>query len=429
MKTTVADYVERAAAVIPGASLGRMQLPRDLSIVVERGQGARLWDVSGREWLDFLMGSGPLVLGHAHPEIVSTLQEQVARGTTFYALSPDIVELAEELVRAVPCAEQVKFTSTGSEAVQYALRLARAYTGRRRVLKFEGGYHGHSEYAVFSYAPAQPPDFPAAVPESLGVTEGVRQDVLVAPFNDLDQTAAILAAHGGEVAAIIVEPVQRSILPRPGFLAGLRRLADQHGAVLVFDEIVTGFRLAYGGAQSAYGVQPDLATYGKALAGGYPIAAVAGRRAIMAYTDPEHAAGKVHFSGTFNGHALAAAAALATLRVLRQPGTYERLAQVGAMAKHSLEDLLRRRGVAGQVLGGGPWFQLVLGDHDVYDYRSYQRLDLAGTKALNMHVIRQGILLNPSSKSYLSLAHSDADLEQLAAAYAGALDQWRGPAA
>ena len=408
--------------LIPGG-LGQLDIPMEQQLVIERGLGARVWDVNGREYVDCVMGSGPLILGHAHPAFVEAIQSQAARGSTFYAFSPQIMQLVEELIEAIPCAEQIKFTSTGSEAIQYALRLARAHTGRDKILKFEGGYHGHSEYAVFSYGPKELRPFPEAYPQSLEVTEGVRQDVLVAPFNDLERTEEILAAHGDEVACIILEPVQRAITPRQGFLQGLRQLADKHGALLIYDEIVTGFRLAYGGAQEFYGVEPDIAVYGKAMSGGYPIAALAGRAEVMAFSDPAHPSGKIHFSGTFNGHALGAAAALATLAVLREPGTYERLHEVGRRFSQGLSGRFRKHGVSGQALGVGPWLQVVLGDEEIDDYRSLARADLAGAAALNMEVFKRGVYNNPGSKIYLSLAHTDEDLDFVLDAYDQALEE------
>jgi len=406
--------------LIPGG-LGQLDIPKKRQLIIERGSGARVWDVEGREFVDCIMGSGPLILGHAHPAFVKAIQTQASRGSSFYAFTPQIMALVEELIEAIPCAEQLKFTSTGSEAIQYALRLSRARTGRDKILKFEGGYHGHSEYAVFSYAPKDLSPFPSAYPQSLGVTEGVRKDVLVAPFNDLACTGEILADHAGEIACIIVEPVQRAIVPRAGFLQGLRDLADAHGSILVFDEIVTGFRLAYGGAQAYYGVEPDLAVYGKAMSGGYPIAVLAGRQDVMAFSDPAHRAGKIHFSGTFNGHALGAAAALATLAVLREPGSFERLHEVGRRFSDGLTALFRHHGIAGQVLGIGPWYQVVLGGATIDDYRSFANADLAGAAALNLGVLKRGVYNNPTSKIYLSLAHTDEDVDFVLNAYDQAL--------
>lgn len=410
------DYAQRAAAAIPGGNLARFSLPPDLTLAIVRGKGARVWDVEGREHLDFLMGSGPLILGHADDDLTAAIQEQSGRGSTFYALTPQIVELAEILIETIPCAELVKFTTSGSEAVEYALRVARAFTRRRKVLKFEGGYHGHSEYVVFSWSPKQSPRYPNAYPESEGLNPGVVDDVLVVPFNDLDAVEDLFRRMPDDIAAVIVEPVQRAIPPRPGFLEGLRDLTSRYGTLLVFDEILTGFRLALGGAQQFFGVVPDLALFGKAIASGYPLSVVAGRRDVM-----ELFSGRVAFTGTFNGNALVATAALATLAKLRRPGVYQRLHDLGALVRRRLQKVFAEHRLAAQILGCGPWFQVVLGEHEVFDYQSYKRCDLAGAARLNLEVVRQSIVLNPTSKGYLCLAHSEDDIERLAGAYGQAL--------
>lgn len=410
--------IQRAIERVPG-NLGRLDVPPTL--VIERGDGALVWDVDGNEYVDCLMGSGPLILGHAHPAWNEAMKEQLDRGTTFITWNPQAMELSEILIDAIPCAEAIKYTNTGSEAIMYALRFARAATGRNKILKFEGGYHGHGEYAVFSYASRANEPYPAAVAEGLGVTPGVKQDVLVAPYNDLDTAGAILDAHAGEVACIVVEPVQRSIMPEPGFLAGLRRLADEHGALLLFDEIVTGFRLAWGGAQEYFGVTPDLATYGKAMAGGYPIAVVAGRADVLAYANPKNADGKIHFSGTFNGHALGATAALATLQILREPGTYERLAAIGKQLEESVNAVLATHGLEGFLLAGNSWFELILGATEVRDHAGYLATDRQRAVAINQVVMEQGILLNTTAKSYLSLAHHEDIVDRVSSAFESAI--------
>src|SRR5439155_597120 len=235
-------------------------------------------DVSGREYIDYLMGSGPLILGHAHPAVVAAVREALEHGTTYFLVNEPIVKLADELCRAVRCAEQVRFTSTGTEATFFALRVARAYRKRDKIMKFEGGYHGGHDYALMSAAPRSPKAFPAATPDSAGIPHVLEGEVLIAPYNDLATVEALLAVYADELAAVIVEPFQRLIPPQRGFLEGLRTLTRRHGIPLIFDEVVTGFRFAYGGAQEYYGVVPDLAAYGKIIGGGFPLAAVCGRR-------------------------------------------------------------------------------------------------------------------------------------------------------
>src|SRR5215510_7794037 len=278
--------LDLAAQRLPGGALGSARLPDELAFVVKRGRGSKIWDVSGREYIDYLLGSGPMILGHAHPSVVAAVRDQLENGTTYFMVNEPIIMLADELCRAVPCAEQVRFTSTGTEATFFALRAARAWRKREKIMKFEGGYHGSHDYALMSSSPKSPKAFPAATADSGGIPHVLEGEVLIAPYNDLPTVEALLAVHADSLAAVIVEPLQRVIPPREGFLAGLRRLTQRYGIPLIFDEVVTGFRFAYGGAQEVYGVTPDLASYGKIVGGGFPLAAVAGRADIMSGFDP-----------------------------------------------------------------------------------------------------------------------------------------------
>jgi glutamate-1-semialdehyde 2,1-aminomutase len=407
------DLLQRAARVFPGGVLGSHRNGPGLEFVVREARGAHLWDVSGRRYLDYLLGSGPMLLGHAHPAVVAAVERQLARGSTYMLLNEPIIELAEELARAVPCAEQVRFTSSGSEATFFALRVARAFRGRDKVLKFEGGFHGTHDYALMSVSPRTPKAFPAAVPDTAGVPGVLENEVLVAPYNDLATVEALVAAHHDELAAVIVEPYQRTIVPAPGFLAGLRAVTARHGVPLVFDEIVTGFRLAYGGAQEYYGVVPDLAAFGKVLAGGFPLAAVAGRAEIMRHFDParEGTPGFVWQAGTLNGNPIAAAAGLATLAELRRPGVYARLFATGTRLRDGLAAAARRHGLAAQVSGEPPVFDILFTDRPVVDYRAALTADRARIQAFNEACVRHG-LVKAVNKIYVSLAHSDADVDE-----------------
>ena len=250
---TQAEWIARAQQVLPAGGFGNFAP----GIIIARSEGSRVRDEDGKEYVDYLIGSGPMLLGHGHPEVMEAVLEQLPIGMTFFANNTKGVELAEAIVEAVPCCEQVRFVASGGEADMYAIRLARAYTGRNKILKFEGGYHGMSAEAQMSLAPAKRVNFPQAVPDSAGIPQGVADQMLIAPYNDLEAVAALLAEHD-DVAAIIVEPLQRIIPPAPGYLQGLRDLGDKHNVLLVFDEIVTGFRLAYGGAQERYGVTLDI---------------------------------------------------------------------------------------------------------------------------------------------------------------------------
>lgn len=419
------EWLRRGRSVL-GSSLTSFVLPDSHAILLSHGLGSRVVDVDGREYIDYVLGSGPLILGHAHPAIVEAVSRQAALGSTFYTLTPAAIELAEEIVRAVPCAEVVKFVSSGSEATFHALRIARTYTGRTKVLKFEGGFHGTHDYALMSTFPPEPSDYPVPRPDSAGIPAQVAETVLVSRWNDLELTRTLIEQHADELAAVICEPLQRALPPALGFLSGLRELTQQHGILLIFDEVVTGFRLAYGGAQERYGVVPDLATFGKALSGGYPLAAVAGRREIMSVTDfGRRARGEplAYLSGTLNGNPLAAAAGLATLAVLRQPGVYEQLYRITERLKAGLRELAAARGIPLQVIGDGPLFQVVFAEEEPRDYSELLRADRDRAVRFGLACLERGLFVNPGEKCYVSLAHSDEDVERTLAIFAEALDR------
>jgi len=415
--------LHRAASAV-GGCLGTFRLPDDLAIVVARGSGSRVWDTDGREFIDYVLGSGPMLIGHAHPAVVAAVQRQVELGSTFYTLNEPIIELAERMIDAIPCAEQVKFVSTGTEATLHAMRIARTYTGKPLVLKFEGGFHGVNDYALMSAMAPRPTDYPRPIPDSAGIPREVEADVLVARWNDIDLLRELIATQADRLAAVICEPLQRSLVPAPGFLAELRELTRRHGVLLIFDEIVTGFRLAYGGGQERYGVVPDLATYGKVIGGGYPLAAVAGPAEILAVTDPTRR-GKAPFaylSGTLNGNPISAVAGLATLDVLREPGTYERLYATTERLTSGLKALAAERDIPIVVAGDGPVFQVFFTDAPVHDYPDVLRTDRARARAFGLACVERGLFLNPGEKFYVSLAHTDEDVDRTLEIFASALD-------
>ena len=407
------DLLKRAARVLPGGILGSHRSGPGLEFVVREGRGAYLFDMTGRRYLDYLLGSGPMLLGHAHPAVVEAVQQQMARGTSYFVVNEPAIRLAEEIVAAVPCAEQVRYTSSGSEATFFALRVARAYRKRDKVMKFEGGFHGTHDYVLMSVVPRSPKAFPAPMPDSAGIPHAIDGEVLVAPYNDLATTEALIDAHHDELAAVIIEPYQRTIPPAPGFLEGLRRATQRRGVPLVFDEIVTGFRFAYGGAQEFYKVVPDLAAFGKVVAGGFPLACIAGPAAIMRHFDAalEGTPDYVWQAGTFNGNAIAAAAGLATLAELRRPGTYERLFKTGARLKAGLQAAVTKHGVAAQVSGEPPVFDLFFIDRPVIDYRATLTADRAKIARFNQELLRRGVV-KAANKIYVSLAHSEADVDE-----------------
>ncbi len=404
-----ADWIDRAKAVLPGGGFGNF----DPNIVIREGKGSRVWDEDGNEYIDYLIGSGPMLVGHGHPEVLDAVAEQIGKGLTFFASNARGIELAEAIVDSVACGEQVRYTASGGEADMYAMRLARAFTGRERIMKFEGGYHGMCAEAQMSLAPAKLANFPQAVPDSAGIPESVRAEMLIAPFNDLEFARSLIAEHGHEIAGIIVEPLQRLIPPEPGFLEGLREECDKAGIVLIFDEIVTGYRLAYGGAQERYGVTPDLCTLGKIVGGGFPLAAIAGRADILAHFDKAKvgAEGFLMQLGTLSGNPVAAVAGLKTMEILRRPGAYARLTHVGESVMGMFRGALDEAGIAHRIVGDPVLFDVVFTDRHVRNYRDIHAADMARNIRFNALLREKGIF-KPIGKVYPSLAITDDDLAQ-----------------
>jgi glutamate-1-semialdehyde 2,1-aminomutase len=424
-EVAAAEWIHRAMEALPGGTSITFRPNPDLGIVVESGRGAIVTAVDGRSWVDYVLGSGPMILGHANPAVVAAVTEQVAAGSTFYAINMPAVELAEEVNRAVPCAEQTKFATSGSEATFYALRLARAATGRDLIIKLEGAYHGNHDYAAISMTP--PPAAPmAARPDFAGVPKAVADLVVVAPFNSADALEHALETHRGKVAAVLMEPYQRGIPPEPGYLPAVRDLTRSHGVVLIFDEVVTGFRLAYGGAQEYYGVVPDLCTLGKILGGGFPLSAVTGRREIMDLASIDHGPGGIFWNGTLNGNPVSAAAGLATLGELRKPGVYEGLFAAGARLRAGLAQALREHGIAAHVLGEGPMFYVEFTDRSVRDYRDTAAGDKRMLKRIGDEMMRRGFLWHAVQRNYISTCHTEDLIDDTVQAYGDALTTLQG---
>ncbi len=422
------DFLERARSCLPGGWLGDLTLPDEMMLIASRGEGSRLYDVDGRGYLDFTMGGGSLILGHAHPSILEAVRRQMELGSTYYTLSDRSIELAEELVKAIPCAELVRFASTGGEATFYALRLARAFTSKEKILKFEGSYIGHSDYGMMSVSPPRPNLYPSHHPDSAGIPAAVQELVITAPFNNADIACGLVEEHAGELAAVIVEPVQRSIPPAPGFLEQLRQVTTERGVLLVYDEVVTGFRLAYGGAQEYFGVVPDLAAYGKAVACGFPLSAVAGRADVMELADPVRKGEPeyVYISGTLSGNPTCAAVALATLEELSRPGVYDGLRGMGERYRGELAALFDEHGIPARVQGIGPFFQIFFTPNPVTDYRGQTQADRKRFESFVRKMFARGVFMSRRAKNYLSTAHSESDLgeflEAARAVCAGGLD-------
>lgn len=395
----------------PGVLVGRTNSAFPIPLVgcIARGEGSRVWDDDGNEYVDFLLSSGPMILGHSHPAVREAVAEQMANGFAFNVLNQQAVELAERMVAIPGCAELVRFASTGTEATMHAVRLARAYTGRSKVLLFNGSYHGSHDLSIIGHRGA-------VKAATGGVPDSVIEETLIANFNDIGSVETIFAQHGREIAAVLMEPQQRSVDPSPGFLDKVAELCRQYGSVLIFDEVLTGFRLAYGGAQEYYGAIPDLLCYGKIVGGGFPLSAVAGRHEIMHLADPALAptASFVHLSGTLSGNPVSAAAGLATLKELKAPGTYGFLHAIGERLRSGLRDQIEANGVAATVVGSGPIAAVRFGDNGRADSTEMRN-------AVNREIVRRGVLAQLQTRYYLSLAHTDEDVDFCVSVFGEAL--------
>ena len=406
---------ERARAVIPGGVNSPVRACRSVGVdpvFIAQGAGASITDADGNRYLDLIGSWGPLILGHAHPEILETIARVMASGTTFGAPTEIEVEFAETLRAAVPSMEMVRAVSSGTEATMSALRLARGATGRPKIVKADGGYHGHADCLLVAAGSGAAT---LGIPGSAGVPEGAARDTLVVPYNDLPAVERALAA--GDVAAIIVEPVAGNmglVEPAPGYLEGLRALTAEHGTVLIFDEVMTGFRVAYGGAQARYGITPDLTTIGKVIGGGLPAAAFGGRAEIMQRLAP---LGPVYQAGTLSGNPLAMGAGLKAMEILARPGTYERLEQAGQRLGDGLLAAARAAGVPACVNRVGSMLTLFFAPGPITDYASAKAADTARFGAFFRKMRDRGVFLPPSQfeAMFVSLAHTDEDLEKILA--------------
>lgn len=404
--------LDSAAALLP-ASARTPTMSLDAAIVIKEGHGSKVTDVSGNEYIDYMLGSGPIFLGHAHPAVVKAVQETVANGSSFLLPNEPAILLAEEIVKAVPCAERVVFGNTGSDSTFFAIRLARAFRKKDKILKFEGGYHGQGDHVLMSNQWTQEPkNFPTAVPNSAGIPSSVVEDVLVAPFNNLDLTAEILKKHKDDLAAVIVEPLQRTIPPKPGFLEGLREITARYEIPLIFDEVVTGFRLAFGGAQEYYGVTPDLCALGKTISAGHPISVVCGRADIMEYAEGirRMTGDYVSLTGTYSGNPVSCAVALAVINELKKDGVYESVFAKGTKLRNALQDSLEKAGIPAQVLGEPVAFQPWFSEDEIFDFRSSQKVNPLMGFQLLQELLDRGVLKG-HEKFFISTAHTDEDID------------------
>lgn len=404
------DAVARAAAVLPGATTNSLTQPEGLEFVIERGEGAYVFDIDGNKRLDFMLGAGPLVLGHAHPRLVETITQQAAKGTHYFGLANRAIDLAERIVRYVPSAEMVRFTGSGTETTMHAIRLARAVTGRKAIVKFDGAWHGHHDLAAWSMESS--PTSVTPYPESAGMQDGVLNDLVVLPYNDAEAVKSLLEQNPTRFAAIICEPAQRALTPLPGFLETLREVCDKTGTVLIFDEVVTGFRLAPGGAQEFYGVTPDLTALGKAMSGGLPLAALTGKRQLMEHLTPGSDPETFSFHcGTFNGFPIAIETAHTTMDVLIEEKGISRLAELGEYGRAQADRVFKDLGVIAQITGVGPMLHYYFIDEAVTNQTIARRANSALANKVHRLIYSAGIYKQPA-KTYLSLAHTEEHIDE-----------------
>jgi len=409
---------EEAQRYIPGGVNSPVRAFRAVGgtpLFIRRAQGSRIWDVDGNEYIDYVASWGPMILGHAHPRVVKALQRVAELGTSYGAPTALEVELASLIVEAIPSVELVRMVNSGTEAVMSAIRLARGYTKRDKVIKFEGCYHGHSD-GLLVRAGSGATTF--GQPDSLGVPADYARNTLLAPFNNLDAVKGLVEANQGQIACVILEPIAGNmgvILPRAGFLEGVRKLCDQEGICLVFDEVITGFRVGWSGAQGIYGVIPDLTCLGKIIGGGLPVGAFGGKREIMEELAPT---GGVYQAGTLSGNPLAMTAGIETLKILKEQGVYELLEEKAAYLCAEAERIARSSKIPTYFTRVGSMFCTFFTPGPVVDYASAKKSDTEAFRRYFWALLGQGIYIAPSQfeAGFLSLSHTDEDIEKTIAA-------------
>ena len=405
---------EEASALMPGGVNSPVRAFKSVGghpLVVDRAEGACFWDADGNRYIDFVGSWGPMILGHAHPEVVRAVQEAAARGTSFGAPTALENEMAALIIELVPSVEMVRLVNSGTEATMSAVRLARGFTGRPKILKFQGCYHGHEDSMLVDAGSGVAT---LGIPGTPGVLPALARETLTARFNDLEGVRRNFEAHGDEIACVIVEPVAGNmgcVPPEPGFLEGLRALCTERGALLILDEVMTGFRVALGGAQALYGVRPDLTTLGKIIGGGLPVGAYGGRRDIMAHMAPS---GPVYQAGTLSGNPLATSAGLTMLRLLRQDaGLYDRLSLMAERLSTGLRDRARAVGIEASATQVGGMFSLFFLAEPPRDFDEVKQSDAARFNAFFHGLLDRGVYLAPSAfeAGFVSAAHTDADID------------------
>lgn len=415
MKTVKSKALfKKASRLLPGGVNSPVRAFKAVGgnpLFINRARGSKLYDVDGNEFIDYVLSWGPMILGHAHPKVTGALKKAIEKGTSFGAPTPLEVELAEMVLKAYPSMEKIRMVNSGTEATMSAIRAARGFTGRDKIVKFEGCYHGHADGLLVKAGSGA---LTFGVPDSPGVPESYARNTLTLPFNDENALGSLLEQEGENIACIILEPVIGNIgcvLPRPGFLERLRELTTRYGIVLIFDEVMTGFRVSYGGAQKAFGIKPDMTCLGKVIGGGLPVGAYGGKKEIMGMVSPE---GPVYQAGTLSGNPIAMTAGIETLKILSQKDKYKLLLKRAAELEEALKDAARKAGAEVRFYRAGTMFCTYFSGEEVFDYASAKKADTAKFAKFFRGMLEGGINLAPSQfeAGFISLAHSSKDIEK-----------------
>lgn len=413
------DLFNEAKKYLPGGVDSPVRAFKPYPFFAERASGSRIRDVDGKDYLDYCLAYGPLVLGHSHPEVVEAVKKQLELGSAYGVPTQNEIELARLVTEKVPCADMVRFVNSGTEATMSAIRLARAVTDKKKIVKFEGSYHGAHDYVLVKSGSGA-----MGLPDSPGVPEETTKNTVLIPFNDTEAVDDLITKEGEEIAAIIVEPVMGNvgcIPPKSGFLEFLRKITGENNIILIFDEVITGFRLAEGGAQEYYGVTPDLVTFGKILGGGFPIGALAGKKEYMERIAPS---GDVYQAGTFNGNPISITAGLTALKQLDK-NFYTQLEKKGQYLRRGIGNILEEQDLDYKVAGLSSMFQIYFTGKDVYDYQDAKTADTLRFDKYFHKLLEEGVFIPPSQFEccFISLKHSEDDLKYTLEAIAEALKE------
>ncbi|MEK6581477.1 MAG: glutamate-1-semialdehyde 2,1-aminomutase [Nitrospirota bacterium] len=409
---------KQAKALIPGGVNSPVRAFKAVGgnpVFITKGKGSKIYDVDGNSYIDYVLSWGPLILGHAHPKVIKALKAAAEKGTSFGAPTPLEIELANLVLKAYPSMDKVRMVNSGTEATMSAIRVARGFTKRDAIIKFEGCYHGHADGLLVKAGSGA---MTFGIPDSPGVPESYAKNTITIPFNDIDAVKTVINRQWKSIACVIIEPVVGNIgcvLPKPGFLETVRTLTKKYGIVLIFDEVMTGFRVAYGGAQEHYRIKPDMTCLGKVIGGGLPVGAYGGKKEIMSMVSPE---GPVYQAGTLSGNPLAMTAGIETLRILSTKGTYKKLESLSAMLERGLKDAAKKAGVATRFYRAGTMFCTYFTNKEVYDYGTAKTSDTAKFSRFFSGMLDRGVNIAPSQfeAGFMSLAHSEKDIEKTARA-------------